>query len=273
MAVAAPAARAQVTAEPSAGRLPRPGQVRARPLHRGRDRRAWPSSARRAAARSRPGFAIGARVGYDLTRWLAVQAHVLGSTHQTSPAACRSTASCCRPTRRRVEGKLTYRFGQTSIFAEGGVGAGAPVDQPALRRWGVEPHVPAPGLTAGGGGGIDYHSLSRHFSIGVRGELLLAARHQRQPGADRDHLPEVHVLRRAAALALAAAGRARRRAAPRAAQTVDLGASARRRERLPAEPDVLRQRQIWPNVPRQGLRRQALLRTPPATADGSGHGR
>ena len=25
------------------------------------------------------------------------------------------------------------------------------------------------GLTAGGGGGIDYHSLSRHFSIGLRG--------------------------------------------------------------------------------------------------------
>ena len=39
MTVAAPAARAQVTSEPSAGRSSRPGQVRARPLHRGRDRR------------------------------------------------------------------------------------------------------------------------------------------------------------------------------------------------------------------------------------------
>src|SRR3569623_84294 len=29
-----------------------------------------------------PGFAVGARLGYDFTRWLAVQAHVLGSTHQ-----------------------------------------------------------------------------------------------------------------------------------------------------------------------------------------------
>jgi hypothetical protein len=28
------------------------------------------------------------------------------------------------------------------------------------------------GLTAGGGGGFDYHSLSRHFSVGVRGDFF-----------------------------------------------------------------------------------------------------
>ncbi len=32
----------------------------------------------------------------------------------------------------------------------------------------VEPRYRV-GFVAGGGGGFDYHSLSRHFSVGVRG--------------------------------------------------------------------------------------------------------
>src|ERR1700747_2635143 len=30
-----------------------------------------------------PGGALGARVGYDVARWLALQAHAIGSTHET----------------------------------------------------------------------------------------------------------------------------------------------------------------------------------------------
>ena len=66
-----------------------------------------------------------------------------------------------------VEAKLTLRFSQTSIFGEGGVGVER-LSTNALYVLGVEPQYRV-GLTFGGGGGIDYHSLSRHFSIGVRG--------------------------------------------------------------------------------------------------------
>src|SRR5580692_11566452 len=78
----ASAARAQVTAEPSAVVFPDPakfahglyteGEVGSVAFfgHAGGD--------------VSPGFAVGARVGYDLLRWLAVQAHLLGSTHQLS---------------------------------------------------------------------------------------------------------------------------------------------------------------------------------------------
>jgi hypothetical protein len=121
-----------------------------------------------------PGFAIGTRVGYDLTRFFAVQAHGIGSTHQTSFPGMPQNDQLLQLYQATVEGKLTYRFGQLSIFAEGGIGlarlssnllATVPYGDGYLTRWRT-------GLTAGGGAGIDYHSLSRHFSFGLRGSYF-----------------------------------------------------------------------------------------------------
>jgi hypothetical protein len=115
-----------------------------------------------------PGFAVGARVGYDLSSWLAVQAHVLGSTHSItgdSPVA----GQLLQTYQAIAEGKLTWRFGQTSIFGEGGAGLER-LSTNVLYTLMIERY--RIGFTAGGGGGFDYHSLSRHFSVGVRGDFF-----------------------------------------------------------------------------------------------------
>ena len=111
-----------------------------------------------------PGFAIGGRVGYDVTRFAAVQLHLLGSTHE-STASGPADGQLLQTYQGSVEGKLTYRFGQTSMFAEGGLGA-AHLSTNLLNALGIARY--RTGLTAGGGAGFDYHSLSRHFSVGVR---------------------------------------------------------------------------------------------------------
>lgn len=121
-----------------------------------------------------PGFALGTRVGYDVTRFFAVQLHGIGSTHQMSLPGMPQDEQLLQLYQAMVEGKLTYRFGQVSILAEGGFGvarlssnllATVPYQGGYLTRWRT-------GLTAGGGAGIDYHSLSRHFSVGLRGDYF-----------------------------------------------------------------------------------------------------
>jgi Outer membrane protein beta-barrel domain len=113
------------------------------------------------------GFAIGTRVGYDVTRWLAFQAHGLGSTHLTKDDGRPLGDQLLQTYQGTLEGKLTWRFGQLSIFGEGGLGVARLstnlLNELMLARYRT-------GFTAGGGGGLDYHSLSRHFSIGLRGE-------------------------------------------------------------------------------------------------------
>jgi hypothetical protein len=115
-----------------------------------------------------PGFAIGTRVGYDLTRFLAVQLHGLGSTHLTKANGRPQGDQLLQTYQGTVEGKLTVRFGQLAIFGEGGAGV-ARLSTNLLHE--LELARYRTGLTAGGGGGLDYHSLSRHFSIGLRGEF------------------------------------------------------------------------------------------------------
>ena len=96
-------ARAQVTSEPSAVVFPDPakfahgffteGEFGVLVVHR-----AAP------ATRSRPGFAVGARVGYDIFRFFAVQLHLLGLDPPDRRGTRRSPASCCRRTRGRSRG-------------------------------------------------------------------------------------------------------------------------------------------------------------------------
>lgn len=116
-----------------------------------------------------PGFAIGARLGYDIFRFFAVQVHALGSTHLTKANDRPQGDQLIQTYQGMIEGKLTLRFGQLSVFGEGGVGL-ARLSTNLLYQLGIEQQYRT-GLTAGGGAGIDYHSLSRHFSIGLRGEL------------------------------------------------------------------------------------------------------
>jgi hypothetical protein len=160
------AAQAQVTAEPSAIIFPDPAKF-ARGLYTEGEVGAVAFFGR-AGADIAPGFAVGSRVGFDLFRWLAVQAHFLGSTHSIRGGSPQS-GQLLQTYQAIAEGKLTLRFGQTSLFAEGGAGlerlSTNVLYTLMLERYRI-------GFTAGGGGGFDYHSLSRHFSVGLRGDFF-----------------------------------------------------------------------------------------------------
>jgi hypothetical protein len=165
--LAAAPARAQVTKEPEAAIFPDPKKF-ARGLYTEGEVGAVAFMGPAGDAVS-PGFAIGARVGYDLFSFFAVQIHGLGSTHLTKAGTRPEGDQLIQTYQGTVEGKLTLRFGQLSLFGEGGVGV-VRLSTNLLYQLGVEQQYRT-GLAAGGGGGIDYHSLSRHFSIGLRGEL------------------------------------------------------------------------------------------------------
>jgi hypothetical protein len=163
---ATPAARAQVTKEPEAAIFPDPKKFAHGFFTEGEVGSVlFFGPAGDAVA---PGFAIGARFGYDVFRFFAVQLHGLGSTHLTKATDHPTGGQLLQTYQGSVEGKLTLRFGQLSLFGEGGVGV-TRLSTNILYELGVEQQFRT-GLTAGGGGGIDYHSLSRHFSIGLRGE-------------------------------------------------------------------------------------------------------
>jgi hypothetical protein len=163
----APIARAQVTKEPEAAIFPDPKKF-ARGLYTEGEVGAVAFMGPAGDAVS-PGFAIGARVGYDLFSFFALQIHGLGSTHLTKAGTRPQGDQLIQTYQGMLEGKLTLRFGQLSLFGEGGVGV-LRLSTNLLHELGVEQQYRT-GLTAGGGAGVDYHSLSRHFSIGLRGEL------------------------------------------------------------------------------------------------------
>ena len=155
-------ARAQVTSEPSAVIFPDPAKFARGFFTEGEvGAVTFFGPASQAVA---PGFAVGARFGYDIFRFFALQLHALGSTHQTKGDTAFS-GQLLQTYQGTVEGKLTIRFVQWSLFAEGGLGA-ARMSTNLLYALGYARY--RTGFTAGGGGGIDYHSLSRHFSIGLR---------------------------------------------------------------------------------------------------------
>ena len=156
-------AHAQVTSEPNAVIFPDPAKF-ARGFYTEGEVGALVFMGR-VADDVGPGFAIGGRFGYDIFRWFAVQAHLLGSTHEMRGDTPVS-GQLLQTYQAMLEGKLTLRFRQTSLFAEGGFGA-ARMSTNVLYVLGLARY--RTGFTAGGGGGIDYHSLSRHFSIGLRG--------------------------------------------------------------------------------------------------------
>ena len=157
-------ARAQVTSEPTAAIFPDPAKFAHGLYSEGEAGMLWFFG--KAGYEVMPGFAIGARFGYDVFRFFALQAHFLGSTHDTRGDSVVS-GQLLQSYQATVEGKLTYRFTQLSIFAEGGLGA-ARMSSNLFYALGYARY--RTGFTAGGGAGVDWHSLSRHFSVGLRGD-------------------------------------------------------------------------------------------------------
>src|SRR5262249_18863442 len=129
----------------------------------------------RAGDKMSPGIAVGARVGYELTRWFALQAHVLGSTHEGDFPGMPEAGQLLQLYQFTAEARFTMTFRQVSVFAVGGAGF-ARMSSNLLATAGLLEHPN--GLlsaTFGGGGGIDWHTLNRHFSVGLVAEFRALA--------------------------------------------------------------------------------------------------
>ena len=177
-------ARAQVTSEPSAVVFPDPEKFAHGLYTEGEFGGLWFNGPAGGAVGA--GFAVGARIGYDIFRFLAIQAHLVGSTHQTQGDSA-IAGQLLQMYQGTVEGKLTLRLVQWSFFAEGGLGV-ARLSNNLLYALRIEQKYRT-GFTAGGGGGVDYHFLSRHFSVGLRGGYYVLT----DVGNSRDGLVTVYL--------------------------------------------------------------------------------
>ena len=126
----------------------------------------------RAGKYADPGVAFGVRLGYDLFRWLDVQAHVMGASSNAStppPQFGQSFQTYLYAGEVRAKVQI-HRF---QLFAEGGA-ALAQVSSNVLEDVGVT-HGSSFTFAVVGGGGLDYHTLNRHFSVGLGADYLWLA--------------------------------------------------------------------------------------------------
>lgn len=119
-----------------------------------------------------PGPAFSVRLGYDIQRWLSIQAHVLGSIGQVNiPGPTDGQSYQTFVYGGEVHGQVQVR--RVGLYAEAGAAAA---------------HIPSNvfddaritnghkiSLAVVAGGGIDFHTLNRHFSVGVGADYLWLA--------------------------------------------------------------------------------------------------
>jgi hypothetical protein len=116
------------------------------------------------------GVAAGTRLGYDFFRWAAVQVHSLGSTHRTDFGAAPQSGELLQLYQLSAELKLAIPIRQLSIFGTGGAGVGyLTTNLLETSRLQVEGQTQYLFL---GGLGVDYHTLTRHFSVGLAGTFM-----------------------------------------------------------------------------------------------------
>ncbi len=155
-------ARAQVITEPAPPPWPDPKKFAKGPFASG-EVGAF-AYLGRAGRYADPGVAFGVRLGYDLVRWLDVQAHVLGaSSDATTPPP--TTGQSFQTYLYAGEVRLKLQLHRFQLFAEGGA-ALAQVSTNVLEQVGVT-HGSNFSFAVVAGGGLDYHTLNRHFSVGL----------------------------------------------------------------------------------------------------------
>jgi hypothetical protein len=125
-----------------------------------------------AGERLRPGWALGLALGYDLFRWFAVEVRGIGSTHTTDFPSGPQDGELLQLYQVFGTGKLTIRIRHWSVFGDGGV-ALLRTSTNVLAIANPSLNEARTSLTFGGGLGVDYHTLSRHFSFGVRGSFFV----------------------------------------------------------------------------------------------------
>jgi hypothetical protein len=119
-----------------------------------------------------PGALFGVRLGYDLFRFLALETHFFGAASSaTLPAP--TIDQSFQTYLYSAEVRLSAQIRRVALFAEGGAGL-VQISSNVLDAVGItEGKKFSLGVVAGGG--IDYHTLNRHFSFGLDGDYLWLA--------------------------------------------------------------------------------------------------
>lgn len=112
------------------------------------------------------GSALGFRLGFDLWRWAAVQAHGFGSSHTTRFDASPQDGQLLQIYQVSAELKLTVPLGRLSLCAWGGAGF-AWLSTNLLGTTALTDPDVNRSLAFVGGLLVDYHTASRHFAFGL----------------------------------------------------------------------------------------------------------
>jgi hypothetical protein len=116
-----------------------------------------------------PGWGLGLAVGYDLTRWLAVEGRAIGSTHTTEFSSAPQDGELLQLYQLSGAIKLSFRYRYLAISADGGAGI-LRTSTNVLATAGLNEKRTS--LAFGGGLAADYHTLSRHFAFGVHASFF-----------------------------------------------------------------------------------------------------
>jgi hypothetical protein len=126
-----------------------------------------------AAAKSAgPGAAFGVRLGYDILRWLGVQAHLMGMSGEAKLVGP-NEGQAYQTLVYGAEAHLQVQIRRFGLYAEAGAAcaqiASNVLDQTQFTSGN---HF---SLAVVAGGGLDYHTLNRHFSFGAGVDYLWLA--------------------------------------------------------------------------------------------------
>ena len=120
----------------------------------------------------RPGWGLGVTAGFDITRWLAVEARAVGSTHVTRFEGAPQDAELLQLYQLLGALRLSWRY-RYLAFSANGDGGFLRTSTNVLATANLnEKRMSA---VFGGGLGVEYHTLSRHYAFGIRGSFLQAA--------------------------------------------------------------------------------------------------
>jgi len=118
-----------------------------------------------AGSHLRPGWGLGLTVGYDLTKWLAIEARGVGSTHVTEFPDAPQDGELMQLYHLSAALKLSIRYRYIAVSVDGGAGVVRTSTNILTTVPGLGEHKTS--LAYGGGLSCEYHTLSRHFAFGV----------------------------------------------------------------------------------------------------------
>jgi hypothetical protein len=113
---------------------------------------------------------FGVRLGYDLFRFFAIEAHVLAASADANlppPTVSQSFQTYVYT----GEVRLKVQIRRFALFAEGGAGLGQ-LSNNILDQVKISQGGSLTSLAIVGGAGLDYHTLNRHFSLGIGSDFL-----------------------------------------------------------------------------------------------------